>query len=484
MIDDPDYQRLQSRLEAGWRADLPGSTTDHVIVGLPSYSLDPLLLSHYADRIPPLEHRYLACLLLLRNPHTRLVYLSSVDPPDYVLDEYVRLLPEDVYDSLDERCLLLDVGDASARPLSLKFLERPDLLERVRDFVGDMPAMIEAWNVTELERDLALAIDVPLFGSEPELWPLATKSGCRRLFKELDVPCCDGAEDLRSLRELVGAIVDLHERRADVESVIVKLNDSASGDGNAIIDLRGVTDEADVHARLQALPGWYVQSFEAMGGVVEERIVGRRFASPSAQVTVRPDGHAIVISTHDQVLGGHAGQVYQGCRFPADPGYAAEVGRLGGIVGQRYADLGVRGRLAVDFAASQRDDGTWDLYALEVNLRKGGTTHPFSAMRSLTRAAYDVVDGVAYDPTGQLVYYAATDNYVDDGWARIDPTALQTRVREEELDFSTERGTGVLLHLLNCLPIDGRFGCTALGRTAEEADELYERVGKLAASLL
>jgi hypothetical protein len=35
------FERLQrERLEPAWRADLPGSAKDHVVVALPSYSLD------------------------------------------------------------------------------------------------------------------------------------------------------------------------------------------------------------------------------------------------------------------------------------------------------------------------------------------------------------------------------------------------------------------------------------------------------------
>ncbi|MGH8829414.1 MAG: peptide ligase PGM1-related protein [Jiangellaceae bacterium] len=37
-----------------------------------------------------------------------------------------------------------------------------------------------------------------------------------------------------------------------------------------------------------------------------------------------------------------------------------------------------------------------------------------------------------------------------------------------------DQGTGVVLHMLSCLPIDGRFGLTAIGRTQEHAQHLYD----------
>ena len=34
-----------------------------------------------------------------------------------------------------------------------------------------------------------------------------------------------------------------------------------------------------------------------------------------------------MLATHEQVIGGDNGQVYTGCRFPADPAYAAALAR-------------------------------------------------------------------------------------------------------------------------------------------------------------
>ena len=57
--------------------------------------------------------------------------------------------------------------------------------------------------------------------------------------------------------------------------------------------------------------------------------------------------------------------------------------------------LGVIGRFAVDFVTVQDDDGGWSAYAIELNLRKGGTTHPFLTLQFLT-------DGVVRRRVGPL----------------------------------------------------------------------------------
>ncbi|MFC7104574.1 hypothetical protein ACFQQB_31490 [Nonomuraea rubra] len=60
--------------------------------------------------------------------------------------------------------------------------------------------------------------------------------------------------------------------------------------------------------------------------MVEEFIEHRPLYYPSALAQITPGGQAQVLATHDQVLGGLNGHVYQGCTFPAAPEYRAEVG--------------------------------------------------------------------------------------------------------------------------------------------------------------
>lgn len=78
---------MQRRLPAALAANRPGSDVDHVLVALPSYSVSESLLSHYADRIPVLEHRYLVSTLLLgRLDRCSLVFVASRHPGEEVLD--------------------------------------------------------------------------------------------------------------------------------------------------------------------------------------------------------------------------------------------------------------------------------------------------------------------------------------------------------------------------------------------------------------
>ena len=131
-----------------------------------------------------------------------------------------------------------------------------------------------------------------------------------------------------------------------------------------------------------------------MGGVVEAFVEGEIKQSPSAQARVNALGAAQMISTHDQVLGGPSGQVFLGCTFPADEAYRMEIQEAGQKVADVLATKGVIGRFATDFVSVQQPDGSWNHQAIEVNLRKGGTTHPFLTLKFLTGGEYDTRDGL------------------------------------------------------------------------------------------
>jgi hypothetical protein len=467
------YAALQRRLPAAWEADHPGSRASRVVIALPSYSLDRSVLAHYGARVAPLENRFLYAALRTADLATRVVYLSSrpVDPG--VFNAYLSLVPTAEHATIRARTLLVSPDDVSIGPLAAKVLRRPDLIHELRRFIGNDLALIEPWNVTEAERDLALALDVPMNGTDPRLWRLATKSEGRRLFRASGVSHPAGVEDVSTVEEVVAAVRQLRSAGAARAGVVVKLDDSVAGDGNVVLfgDELDVGVEAAVHG---ALPDWYVTVLRA-GGIVEELVAGDGFSSPSGQGELLPNGDVQVLATHDQRLGGETGQVFQGCSFPARDAYASEIAEQVAVVGRALRTHGAVGRFSVDFAVA-RTDSSWRVAALEINLRKGGTTHPFGVTRLLTGGRYDPPTNRFVLPDGSSRCYGATDNLVDDAWKGRTPADVVERLRGGGLAYNSAAATGVIPHLLDCLSIDGRMGYTAIGRDRAHVAELEEQL--------
>jgi hypothetical protein len=387
---------------------------------------------------------------------------------------------------------MVAVGDASTVPLSSKLLARPRLLRRLRELVPN-PAHshLIPYNTTSMERDVAVSLGIPMYGADPRFEPLGSKSGCRRLFEELDVPCPLGVEDLHRLDELVDAVLGMRARRPAMSQVIVKLNEGVSGAGNAGVSLDGLPpagspEERDaVTERIRALSpedpsidaAAYLEAFAADGGIVEERILGVDLQSPSVQLRVLPDRTLELLSTHDQLLGGASGQSYLGCVFPADPAYSRPIAEHATTIGTRLAELGVLGRFAVDFVVVKDEAGGWTPYAIELNLRKGGTTHPFLTLQFLTDGSYDADRGVYLTANGDHKHLVATDHLEDEALKAFTADDLFDVVATRRLHFDQARQAGVVFHMLSSVTECGRIGLTAVADTAEEAFAMYEQAG-------
>ena len=475
------FDALQrDRLPDAWTADLPGSSAPHVVVTLPSFALDRAVYDHYGDRVPPLENRYLYALLRAREPGTQVVHLSSLPVPDAILDGYLSLLVPAERSRVLARSRLVCADDPSWRPLAEKLLDRGDIVDALRSYVRGRPAILEPWNVGPAEEELSIALGVPANGTGTSRSHLASKSNGRRLLRAAGVDVPEGTEDVTSPAGVVGAVRGLVRSRPLVREVVVKLDDSVAGDGNVRVPVTTVTDSGDdlqaTDAVSRLLPPWYVDALKR-GGIVEQLIEGEQFRSPSAQAAIAPDGTVTVIGTHEQRLGGANGQVFEGATFPADPAYASLLGRQTHEVGLQLARGGAVGRFSVDFVATRRSsDAGWDVYGIEINLRKGGTTHTLGLLRLLFGGHYDAEQGRYVDVSGRPVSYAATDNLVRAEWASRSLVEVRQRVSDAGLDYDRTTGGGVVLHLLDCLEVDGRMGYTAVAESADEAARLESQL--------
>jgi hypothetical protein len=437
------------------------------------------------------EERMLFMLLLLRQPRARLVYATSQTILPWTLDYYFSILPGVVNNHAAQRFFNIAVEDRSPRPLTVKLLERPHVYERIRALILDPDrAHLVAYNVTPYERDLALRLGIPIYGADPELARLGTKSGGREVFTSAGVSCPIGRENLRSLEDLLTALGEMREKKPGLTRAIVKLNDAVSGEGNAVVDLASLPAPgspeaaASLEQRVRSMTfelssmtfERFFDSLAEHGGIVEECIRGIGFCSPSVQMRITPLGEVEVLSTHDQILGGPAGQSFLGSRFPADHRYGPLVTAEGRKVGRRLAELGVLGRFAVDFVVAQDDAGCWQTYAIEINLRKGGTTHPYLFLQFLTDGAFDEADGVFRAPSGAEKYYVASDHLEDTLYRAITPQHLIDILIRHRLHFDQAKQTGIIVHMLATISENGRFGVVAVGDSPEQAEELYHRM--------
>jgi hypothetical protein len=485
------FDQVQSRMPEVWkkmRLNEPGES----VVVVPSVTVDRVVAQGGA-LTQAMEERFLFLLLLLRQPRLRMIYVTSMPINPSIVEYYLALLPGVIPSHARARLSLVAVGDSSSRPLTEKLLARPRLLAQITSLVPDqLRSHLVPYNTTSLERDLSIMLGIPMYGADPRLFPLGTKTGCRRVFSEAGVHCPAGFEDLRSVADVVRALTALRSQRPDVGEAMVKLNEGVSGKGNAVVDLRDLPPPGDpleaaaLEHRLQLMElededitaGAFLNKLQERGGIAEELITGEELRSPSVQLRITPVGDIELLSTHDQVLGGPSGQSYLGCIFPADPAYARTITRDALLVGEILAKKGVLGRFALDFVVVRRGQ-TWTSYAIEVNLRKGGTTHPFLTLQFLTDGRYHADTALFLTPAGRERHLVATDHLEDPSLQGLRVDDLFDLVARSGIHFDQARQTGVVFHMISCLTELGRVGMTAVGESPAAAQAVYDRAERV-----
>ena len=353
------------------------------------------------------EERLLFLLIRLRNPRARMVYVTSQPVHPMILEYYFQLLAGIPASHARARLTLLCAYDASPRSLTEKILERPRLHPaHPRRHPGPRRAPTSPsstrrrWSASSpccsASRSTAL---------DPELAHLGTKSGSRKVFREAGVPLPGGLRGSplpsRTSRRRWWSCAARRPghpaRGGEAQRQLLRRGERASSAIPEAASRRRAPRRAarasscrcptETRRLLrQALRGWAASS----------RSSSRRpeKASPSAQLRISPRGRGAA-DLHPRPDPRRAQRT--GLPGLPLPGRRATTGS--GSRRRRCASArcsrrqGVVSRFGVDFLAWRREPAAeWNLAALEINLRMGGTTHPFLALQFLTGGQLDPRD--------------------------------------------------------------------------------------------
>jgi len=486
--DQAAYAAIQSKLIPLWKSIERLSNDEQTIVVVPSVDID---VEMTASEMQAYEERYLFLLLLLRQPRARMVYVTGQAINPDIVDYYLDLMPGVLTSHARSRLFLLSPIEATWRPLTNKILERPKLIDRISSLITDKDrAHLVPFMTTWADRELAMRLGIPMYGADPADAHFGTKTEGRQIFAEVGIPHPAGREGLSSKEDVAVAIASLRAANRDIAAVVIKHDEGVPGFGNATVRLSSLPEQGDasehdeIMAELDALkiavPGEstaeYFEVLEQEGGIVEELTEADDLRSPSVQLRITPLGDVELLSTHDQILGGESGQLFIGSRFPADPAYATLISTHASAVGARLAERGVIGRFAIDFVVFRNGNSPWEAQAIELNLRKGGTTHPFLTLQFLTDGNYDAGTATFQAPSGLQKFYVASDHVAIDGLRTLTPRDVLDIALIHGLHFDQARQVGSVFHMLSILPEHGQLGLTSVGDSPAEAQQRYEEV--------
>ncbi len=482
------FDDLQATMPDVWDAIGRNLEGESVVV-IPSVTLDKIT-ERSGSLTQAYEERFLFLLLLLRQPRLRLVYVTSMPIAPTIIEYYLALL-SGVIPSHARSRLLPGVGrrrqPGSAQPEAARPARAAPADRRARSPTGRC-------------RTSSRTTRPSSSGTSPSRWgspctaptrdwrasaPRRAAAGCSP--RRASVIRSATRTSIRSTRwrtrcDDAGRAPDHRGGDRQAQRGRVRHGQRA-GRPPRPARTRRRREHDDTVARLRAMQfesdevtiDPYLAKLAERGGIVEERITGVELRSPSVQLRTLPTGEVELLSTHDQLLGGKSGQSYLGCCFPADPDYAAAISDEAAVIGDRLAREGVLGRFAVDFVVVKDEAGAWTIYAIELNLRKGGTTHPFLTLQFLTDGRYEASTGRFLTAEGREKHLVATDHFEEESLRALTVDDLFDIVARHGLHFDQARQSGVVFHMISCLTESGQVGLTAVGDTPEQAKELKER---------
>jgi len=482
------FEKIQQQMKRQYEQVFPDRLAERTVVIIPSLTLDVEILSKVTGALH-YEERLLCLLMLLRMPLTKLIYVTSIPIPELIIDYYLNLLPGITGQHARKRLTLLSCFDASPKSLTKKILDRPRLIAAIKQNIADPEtAHLTCFNITPLEKTLAVRLGIPLFGTDPDKFYEGSKSGARKTFRESGVNLPAGYEDLRSRDEAIMSLAALKIKNPWLQKAVIKVNEGFSGEGNAIYRYPDVPLESNLAQYIaesfsnQFRPvandlseKLFFEKYALMGGIVEEFLEGEIKMSPSVQCVINPDKTIDIVSTHDQLLGGDDGQVFLGAIFPAGKEYSVSLGADGRRIAKTLAEKGAMGRFAVDFVSVKQGDGSWKHYAIEINLRKGGTTHPYLMLQFLTDGKYHEYTGEFITASGNKRCYFASDNANSDHYKGLTPGDLIDIATFHSLMYDGTTQEGVMFHLIGALSEFGKLGMLCIGSNADRAKSFYDR---------
>src|SRR5215204_6510651 len=152
------FKALQEKLVFQFQQIFPDRLATKTVVIIPSMTLDREILTKIKGHTY-YEERMLCLLMLLRMPQTNIVFVSSLPIDQVTIDYYLHLLPGIPGHHARQRLTMLSCYDASAKPLTEKILQRPRLINRIRQKISDSHhSHLVCFNVTEFEQSLAVQL--------------------------------------------------------------------------------------------------------------------------------------------------------------------------------------------------------------------------------------------------------------------------------------------------------------------------------------
>ncbi|KAF0696818.1 Aste57867_12480 [Aphanomyces stellatus] len=289
------FNQLQQRLKAVREADMRAWEAQmqrfrahwdriklqrRVVVHVPSFSADErtrLKMENFSIR----QNLQMARMCAIADPNVDIIYISPFELSPDVQKYQVRLLQLGGIADPQTRIRMLHPENVDRFPehfsLTTVLLYSPHCLKKIKRFVRGKEAYIVAGMVGPEDKRLAMSLQIPLLGMDPDTALLyGTRSGGKRVFMAADVNIPMGAHDIYDEDELIQSLSKLIVTDIDQNEWLIKVDADPSGTGIATFNADQLQSVTRVRAEMREMKNGGADYFQQP--VVKEAVLRSIFS--------------------------------------------------------------------------------------------------------------------------------------------------------------------------------------------------------------
>ncbi|CAD8177263.1 unnamed protein product [Paramecium pentaurelia] len=281
------------------------------------------------DKFSQRQNTQITRIFNLQDPLVHIIYIAPYDLPSELIDYFYKIL--NLGDISDCKNRLYFVWPENHNifnnhiGLSQLLYYSPRALKRIKSLIRGQSAYIVPGVCSNDDIKISDILNIPIFSGIPQLHQYySTKSGCKVLFDELQLPQPPTIRNIYDEKELINSLSVLIIKNPNINTWIIKVDDEQQGRGIAWLEVQKMIKNLQpleinqlaqlltkkikkkLHYAFPHLYGGYhefIMCIVNRGGIIEGSPLSRlsQIHSISYNFKVEPDGDVSILGSYEKI---------------------------------------------------------------------------------------------------------------------------------------------------------------------------------------
>ncbi|CAD8086017.1 unnamed protein product [Paramecium sonneborni] len=281
------------------------------------------------DKFPQRQNTQITRIFNLKDPLVHIIYIAPYDLPSELIDYFYKIL--NLGDIADCKNRLHFVWPENHNifnnhmGLSQLLYYSPRALKRIKNLIRGQAAFIVPGVCSNDDIKISDILNIPIFSGIPQLHQYySTKSGCKVLFDELQMPQPPTIRNIYDEKELINSLSVLIIKNPIINTWIIKVDDESQGRGIAWLEVQKMIKKIQpleinqlaqlltkkikkkLHYAFPHLYGGYhefIMSLTNRGGIIEGAPLNRlsQIHSISYNFKIEPNGEISLLGSYEKI---------------------------------------------------------------------------------------------------------------------------------------------------------------------------------------